>query len=76
MPHWWGPCWWLLPCTSARQHSLLEERTLCQPLPLHPLLENTAQGTGLLMLSPYPPPPWPQTSGVLDTKPAQAAQAL
>ena len=24
MPHGWGPCSWLLPCTSTLQHSLLE----------------------------------------------------
>lgn len=34
VPHGWGPCSWLLPCTSTLQHSLLE-RTSYQPcLPL------------------------------------------
>lgn len=70
MSHQWGPCWWLLPYTSVLQHSLLEERTPCQPCPLHPLLENTAQGTGLFMLSPHPAPLWPQTTGIPDPKPA------
>lgn len=56
MPHQRGPCWWLLPCTSALQHSLLGQRTSCQPPRCVPLTREYSTRHRVLTLPCTPVP--------------------
>lgn len=56
VPHQRGPCWWLLPCTSALQHSLLGQRTSCQPPRCVPLTREYSTRHRVLTLPCTPVP--------------------
>ena len=74
VPHQRGPCWWLLPCTSALQHSLLGQRTSCQPprrVP-HRRVQHEAPGAHASLH----PCPSRQTAGVLARSQLEQPRAM